>query len=170
MLVMSIASHAGHLKLAEGFEWISSEAAIAAFAVATLLEVAAYYVPWVDNLLDSVAIPAAIIAGTLTTAAAAEGMSPFLQWSLAVIVGGGAAGTIQGVTTLTRLASTAVTGGLGNPILSTVEITSSVLLSTLAVVAPLLAVILVVVLITLAGRRIFRKRWSSRQPQVPSQQ
>jgi len=68
LLVVSVASHTGHLHLSSGFEWMGSDAALIAFAVATVLEVAAYYIPWLDNLLDTVASPAAVIAGTLVTA------------------------------------------------------------------------------------------------------
>jgi len=61
-LVMSIAAQAGYLQLANGWEWIGSTPAIIAFAVAAILEIVAYYVPWLDNLLDTVATPAAVVA------------------------------------------------------------------------------------------------------------
>ena len=107
--------------------------ALAAFSIATLFEVAAYYIPWVDNLLDTIAVPAATVAGTIVMASAVSEMSPFLKWGLAVIVGGGVAGTIQGFTSITRIASTATTGGLGNPVVSTVEAGGSVVMSILAI-------------------------------------
>src|SRR5258705_403728 len=119
LLVMSIASLSGHLTLAPSFQWIGSYPALIAFSVATALEIAAYYVPWLDHLLDTIATPAAIVAGTVVTASMISGMSPFLQWTLAAIAGGGAAGLVQGATVLTRAASTATTGGLGNPLVAT---------------------------------------------------
>src|SRR5436305_11037162 len=115
LLVMSIAALSGHLSLAHGFEWIASYPAMIAFAVATCLEIGGYYIPWLDNLLDTLASPAAIIAGTLITASLITGVSPFLKWTLAIIAGGGAAGMVQGTTVIARGASTAGTGGLGNP-------------------------------------------------------
>lgn len=142
LLVMSIAAHSGHLELAESFQWIGSEVAIAAFALATVLEIVAYYVPWLDNLLDSLATPAAIVAGTIVTAAMVSDMSPFLKWTLAVIAGGGAAGLVQTATVLTRGASTATTGGLANPIFATVELGGALLTSTMAIWLPMLAVTL----------------------------
>src|SRR5216683_7976823 len=87
LLVMSIASLSGHLTLSHGFEWIGSYPALMAFAVATFVEVAGYYVPWVDNLLDTIATPAAIVAGTLMTASLVTDLSPFLKWTLAIIAG-----------------------------------------------------------------------------------
>src|SRR5256885_9777672 len=117
LLVVSIASHTGHLHLSSGFEWMGSTAALIAFATATALEIAGYYVPWVDNLLDTIASPAAVIAGTLITASLVAGMSPFLKWTLAVIAGGGVAGLGQGTTGVRRGATRAGTGRLGDPCL-----------------------------------------------------
>src|SRR5207247_11030604 len=96
LLVVSIASYTGHLHLSSGFEWMGSTAALIAFAPATALEIAGYYVPWVDNLLDTIASPAAVIAGTLITASLVAGMRPLLKWALAVIAGGGVAGLVRG--------------------------------------------------------------------------
>ena len=95
MLGMSIASSSGHLELASSFEWIGSPVAVVAFSIATILEVGAYYVPWVDNLLDSIATPAAIAAGTITTGSMVGDVSPFLQWGLALVAGGGTAGVVR---------------------------------------------------------------------------
>ena len=95
LLGMSGAALAGHLGLASGFEWIGTWPAFACFLTATIFEIAAYYVPWLDNLLDSVATPAAVAAGTIITAAVVTDMSPLMKWSLALIAGGGTAGVIQ---------------------------------------------------------------------------
>src|SRR5579864_4751189 len=127
LLVMSIASLSGHLTLAHGFEWIGTYPAMTAFAVATCLEIAGYYVPWLDHLLDTMATPAAIVAGTIVTASAVADMSPFLKWTLAVIAGGGAAGLVQSATVVTRGASAVTTGGLANPVVSTFELGGAVL-------------------------------------------
>lgn len=153
LLVMSIAAHSGHLELSEGFQWIASDVAVGAFALATVLEIVAFYVPWLDNLLDSIATPAAIIAGTIVTAAMVSDMSPFLKWTLAAIAGGGAAGLVQTATVLTRGASTATTGGLGNPIFATIELGGAFLTSTLAIWLPLVAICLFV----LCGIFIYKK-------------
>jgi hypothetical protein len=88
LLVISIASKTAHLSLAPGFDWMGSWPALVAFSLATALEITAYYVPWLDNLMDSIATPAAIVAGVIATAACIGDMSPFLKWTLAVIAGG----------------------------------------------------------------------------------
>lgn len=140
LLVMSIAGHSGHLTLTQGFQWIGSDAALVAFGLATCLEITGYYVPWMDNLLDTLATPAAIVAGTIVTASVVTGMSPMLKWTLAVIAGGGMAGFVQGATVVTRGASTATTGGLGNPLFATIELGGSALASIAAVLVPVLGI------------------------------
>ena len=156
-LVMSIASLSGNLTLAPGFEWIGSYPALVCFVVATGLEIAAYYVPWLDNLLDTIATPAAIVAGIVVTASCVSGMSPFLRWSVAVIAGGGAAGLVQGFTVLLRAGSTATTGGLGNPAVSSAEAGGSVALAGLAIAFPLIVGIAVIALLILAAKKVFAK-------------
>ncbi len=157
LLIMNIASYAGHLTLSDGFEWIGTFPALIAFAVATTAEIAGYYVPWIDHLLDVIATPAAIIAGSIVMASTIVGLSPFLQWALAIIAGGGIAGLIQAFTGVTRLASTATTGGLGNPVVSTAEAGGSITISILAILVPIVAVGIVVLVVVFATRTLYRK-------------
>ena len=155
LLVMSVASLSGQLTLSPEFAWIGTYPALAAFAIATIFEIAAYYVPWLDNILDTVAVPAATVAGTIVMASAVSDLSPFLKWGLAVIVGGGVAGTVQGFTAITRIASTATTGGLGNSVVSTAEAGGSLVMSILALAVPVLAAILVLAILIVAFRKIY---------------
>ena len=141
LLVMSIAVKAGQLELADGWSWIGSWPALVTFAAATLIEIGGFYIPWLDNLLDTISLPAAVIAGTITTAACVSNMSPLLQWSTALIAGGGIAGGIQGATALARGASTTTTGGAGNFIIATFELFASLCLSLLSIVVPVLAML-----------------------------
>ena len=160
LLVMSIAALSGHLTLAHGFEWIGTYPAVVAFAVATCLEIAGYYIPWVDHLLDTVATPVAIIAGTLVSASMVTDLSPFLRWALAIIAGGGAAGMVQATTVLTRGASSAGTAGLGNPLVATAELTGSLLTSILAILTPLFVLLVLGLFLFLFGPKILQ-RWRS---------
>ena len=123
------------IELAAGFNWLSSDIAMMVFLVAAIFEIGGYYIPWIDNLLDSVASPAAIVAGTLITASFITGMDPWLQWLLALIAGGGVAGAVQATTVVTRASSTVTTGGLGNPIVSSVETSGAFLGSALSILA-----------------------------------
>src|SRR3972149_10402368 len=156
-LILSIASLSGHLTLSPSFEWIGTYPALAAFGVASILEISAYYIPWLDNLLDTIAAPTAFIAGTVVMASTITDMSPFLKWTLAFMVGGGVAGTVQGFTSITRVASSATTGGLGNPVISTLEAGGSTALSVLSLTLPIVARVAVLCVLYSASKRVFRK-------------
>ena len=135
------------IELAGGVDWLSSDIAMMVFLVATLFEIGGYYIPWVDNLLDTIASPASIVAGTVITASFVTGMDPWLQWLLGVIAGGGAAGAVQATTVVARAGSTVTTGGLGNPIVASVETSGAFLGSALSILVAPFAIALFVLLL-----------------------
>ena len=137
MLIVSIAAYTGHLSLDNSFAWLATPSALTTLSVATFLEILAYYVPAVDNLLDILATPAALVAGTVVSAAVMTDVPPMVKWTAAVIAGGGVAGLTQGVTAILRAKSTILTGGLGNLVISTAELGGALLVSLLALAAPL---------------------------------
>jgi hypothetical protein len=144
LLVTSLAARAGFLRLAPGMEWIATDPALIAFATATILEVLAYFNPWVDKLLDTIATPIALIAGTVVTAAAVTDLPPLIRWTVAILAGGGAAGIFQMSTVLLRLKSTMTTAGLANPVVAAAELIGALVLSILALVAPRVCLAIVV--------------------------
>lgn len=154
LLLTGLAGRYGYLPLAEGMSWLGSDAALLAFATATVLEIGAYYVPWLDNLLDTLATPAAVAAGVIATAAVTPDLPPLLRWTLAIVAGGGVAGMVQAGTALLRLKSSAFTAGAGNPALATGELMGSLALSVLALLIPVLAVTVAVVLLIVLGWRL----------------
>ena len=158
MLVVSAAAWSGWLPLAPGFEWLGTLPALITFAVATAAEVAGYYVPWVDNALDTVAGPAAMVAGTVLMASVITDMNPFLKWTLAFIAGGGTAATVQGMTTLARAGSSALSFGFLNPVLSTVELIGSAGLAILVIAVPLIGLLVLAVVVLLAVKFLRRSR------------
>lgn len=142
LLVMSLASIVGWFEPMSGFEWLAMPAVCIALGFATLCEIGAYYVPWVDNALDTIATPAAMIAGTFTTMAVSTGeMSQFASWASAIIVGGGTAGAVQLSSVALRGVSTATTGGIANPVISTGEWIGALVISILSFLVPVLVVI-----------------------------
>lgn len=157
LLVLNLASRAGYLELGSGFDWLGSSPALVIFAVATVLEIVAYYVPWLDHALDVIATPAAIVAGIIVTASVITGMEPWLKWTLALIAGGGLAGSIQVLSAGTRGMSTLMTGGLGNPLVATGEAAGAAILSALSVALPLAAVAMIGLLLLLGWRRVRRR-------------
>lgn len=162
LLVMSLASIMGWFEPMQGFEWLTTPSVCIALAIATVCEIAAYYIPWVDNALDTVATPAAMVAGTLTTMAVSSGeMSQFASWAAAIIVGGETAGAVQMSTVAVRGVSTATTGGVANPLVSTVEWVGAVLLSVLSLLVPVLVVIVGIILAIWAVRWFKRKKQQS---------
>lgn len=152
LLVMGVAAASGHLELAPSFAWLASTPALVMLAVATALEVLAYYLPGVDHLLDTIATPAAVIAGAVVAAAVMTDLPPIVKWTTAAIAGGGVAGLTQGMTALLRAKSTALTGGFGNSAVATGELGGSIVLAILAIAAPVIAVGLAVLLVWLAVR------------------
>jgi len=168
LLVMSIASLSGHLSLSQGFQWIGTYPAFTVFATASALEIAAYYIPWVDNLMDSIAGPAAVVAGILVAASSVIHMDPLLKWAFAIIAGGGTAAIFHGSTAVVRGASTALTGGIGNHAVATAELGMAAGLSILAIALPLLSIIVIVVLLLFLTGKGFRKLVKSRRTEAPA--
>ena len=156
LLALNLAAISGYLVLPSGFAWMGAPYSTIAFSVATLLEILGYYIPWVDHILDTIASPAAVIAGTLTTAAVIADMPPFVKWTLALIAGGGIAGLVQGSTVALRAKSSLVTAGTANPILATAELAGSVLTSIAAIFIPVVCLVLIFIFLIWAVRRIRR--------------
>lgn len=145
LLAANVASMLNLYHFSSGFEWMGTWTAFAIFATATVGEIAAYYIPVVDNLLDTIATPMAVAAGTLlTTSYLGHDMSPVLKWGTGLMVGGSAAGIVQAGTSLLRLGSTSTTGGLANPVVSTAENTASVVFSALTLWLPVVIAILAI--------------------------
>ena len=157
LLIMGIASLSGHLTLSHGFQWIGTYPALVVFATASILEIAAYYIPLVDNVMDSIAGPAAVVAGIVVAASSMIHMDPLLKWTLAIIAGGGTAAVFHGSTTLFRAASSALTGGIGNHAVATAELGIASGLSILAITLPLLSVIVIWTLLFFIIRKSFQK-------------
>lgn len=168
LLALSVASVFGHLDLPTDFDWVETPQALIVFTVACLLEIIGYYIPWLDHLLDIVATPAAVIAGTIVAASLAPDMNPLVQWTLALIAGGGSAGLTKGLMNILRVTSTGVSGGLTNPVLSTIELIMAIGLSVLAIAFPVLAGILVIGVLITAIQRIW-KFFSKKPSSQPSE-
>ena len=155
LLALSVASVFGHFDLPTDFDWLETPQAVIVFAVACSLEITGYYIPWLDHLLDIVATPAAFITGTIVTASVAPEMNPLVQWTLALVAGGGTAGLTKGLMNTLRISSTGVSGGLTNPIVSTIELVMAIGLSLLALVFPVLAEVTVIGFLIIAIQRIW---------------
>lgn len=165
-LIMCMAALFGDLPLASNLEWIGTYPTLIVLSTAVVVEVLAYYIPGVNNLLDLIEIPTAIAVGSVLTAATLGDLNPVLQWTLAILAGGSAAGIVETTTSVTRVAATTMTGGLGNPVLSTAEAVLSVVLTLLGLALPLLAagvVLLVIIWLIRKTKAILVERRRRRQ-------
>ena len=151
LLALGLASRQGLVPLAPGFEWIASPPALIAFGTATVVEVLAYHVPFLDHLLDVIATPSAVVAGTIASAAVLTDLPPVVKWSVAVLAGGGAAGLVQTATVLARVGSTTFTGGLGNVLFASFELFGAVGTVVLAIALPMVAFGLLLLLLVAAA-------------------
>ena len=166
LLAASLAYHSGYMAPAAGFAWLGSWAALLTLATATLLEIAGYYIPLVDHMLDTLTTPASFVAGTILMTSALPHLDPTLRWTLGIVVGGGTAGLVQTGTALLRAGSTAATGGLANPVLATIENTLAVGGVALTLLLPLIAAGLVLLLLVFILSRLRRWRIQRRKAQT----
>lgn len=158
LLVSNLAAKFGLVSVSENFQWMTSNSTTIVLLLATVVEIASYYITYVDNLLDSIAMPASVVAGTLLTTQFLKIEDPMLQWGLGILAGGGVAGTIQSGTTLLRLGSTKFTGGLGNGIFSTIENILSVFISLISIWIPLIMGVFAILFVFWILRKLFKRK------------
>lgn len=168
LLVLSVAVKFFGFPVTGGFAWIGTWTALVVLSTATICEVLAYYIPWIDNALDVVNAPLAFVAGTIVMFGLLPESQPCLKWCLAAVIGGGAAETVHATTAVARAASSATTGGVGNNIVSSGENVYATGVSIMAIVAPVITSLILVIAIAIGVvvlrkliRKIRRKRNSS---------
>jgi hypothetical protein len=158
MLAANLAARFGGIQLNSGFEWLASSDATIIFIVASIVEIASFYIVLIDNLLDAIAVPAAMVAGSILSSSMIPIDSPVIHWGLGIIAGGGTAGTIQAGTGLLRLTSTKFTGTLGNPIFTTVENVLAVVIIALAFVIPVIVSAIIIYFLVKILKWVFVKK------------
>lgn len=156
LFALSLAAYFNLWDLNSSWEWIGSLAAVLTLGVATVVEIFAYFIPWVDNALDTISLPLAAIAGTAVMVSTVADLDPVVTWSLAIIAGGGTASAIKGANAASRLTSTATTGGVANPIVSSVETGTAAVVSTASIFFPMVAAVLVIIILAIIFR-IYRR-------------
>lgn len=147
LFALSLAAYLDVIPLNESWQWIGSMTALVTLGFATILEIFAYYIPWFDNLLDTIAVPLAAVAGTAVMVSTAANLDPIVTWALAIIAGGGTAAAIKGTAATTRATSTATTGGIANPIVATVETGGATAMSALSIFIPIIAAIVAILMV-----------------------
>lgn len=158
LLAAGLLSRFGYLDLGHSFEWMAKTPALVVFGSAVAFEVIADKVPVVDHALHAAESFVKPVAGTLVAASMFTNLDPTMAVVLGLIGGGTIAGAIHAAKGTTRVASTAITGGLGNPVLSILDDILAVGGIILAFLAPLLAALIVVVLVVGVIRLLTRRR------------
>jgi hypothetical protein len=158
LLISNLAAKFGLVSVAENFQWMTANTTTVVLVVAVVVEIASYYITFIDNLLDTLALPASVVAGTLLTTQFLQIDDPMLQWGLGLLAGGGMAGTVQAGTSLLRLGSTKFTGGLGNGIFSTIENILSVGISLLSFWLPIFMGVLALLFMFWILRKFFSRK------------
>jgi len=138
------------------FAIFDSNAAVLVLGIACLAEFAAYYVPWLDIFLIH-SYTAAVLSGVGMSSMVLVGTDPIMQWSFAIIAGGGSAGIIQLTTVAIRGLSSTLTLGFGNSFVASGENIASVVLTIAALLAPLIAAIFAIIIILLLVRQVTKK-------------
>jgi hypothetical protein len=162
LVALSVGTKLGIVTPGAGWEWIGSTGAVVGLSVAASVEIAGYYVPWIDHALDALATPLAVVAGAfaaMATMGVVSELPPMVSHGMALLTGGAAAGAVQATSVVARAASTVTTGGLMNPVVSTIENVVSAVLSVLAVVIPIVAGVVLLLIAVLLVRR-----WTRRAP------
>lgn len=166
MFAVSLASYMGWIDVIHNssLSWMAELPTLITTGVATVVEILAYYIPYIDHLLDTLSVPLATIAGSILFASQFASLETFPQWALALIAGGGTAAAVSSAFAGTRVASTATTGGIGNPILSTTETAGAAVMTGVSLIAPVIAFLFVIVIFYLVYR-IGRKIWKKTHPE-----
>ncbi|MUU77363.1 DUF4126 domain-containing protein [Winogradskyella endarachnes] len=146
LFALSLAAYFNVWDLNESWMWVGSTTAVITLGIATLVEIVAYYIPVIDNALDTIAIPLATLAGTAVMVSTVADLSPVITWALAIIAGGGTAAAVKSSASTTRLGSTVSTAGIANPIISTVETGTSIVMSVMSIFLPIVAILLVLLI------------------------
>lgn len=165
LLIAGIAARLGILPLNESFSWLSGNVALGSLGVATLVEIIAYYIPFVDNMLDSISTPLAVGAGTLVSASVLPVDNELLRWISGFILGGGTAAAIQGGTAALRLGSTGSTAGTGNFLVSTTENIAAMATPLLTLLLPVVVALLILGSFFLVFRAILKRRRRKKEQQ-----
>ena len=159
LLLAGALSRAGWLQLGESFRFLGSNKALTIFAIATAIELIGDKIPAVDHALDLLGTPLRPAAGALL-AASVLGLvtDPLTSVVLGTALGAPAALVPHAAKSVLRAASTTLTAGLANPVLSVMEDAATLMLFAIAVLVPLVVIAMLAVMLYLVARRFRHSR------------
>jgi hypothetical protein len=169
LLIVGLAGRFDYIPLLSSFEWLASTPALTVFGVAVVFEILGDKIPLIDNLLDTVQTGVKPVAGTLVVAGLLTEFTPLQAVVLGIVLGGSAAGAVHLLKAQARVLSSAGTGGLANPVISTVEDAGTLTASVAAIFVPVIVLTLILAVATgigMALRGVRRRMARSRNGHV----
>ncbi|XZG71782.1 DUF4126 domain-containing protein [Chitinibacteraceae bacterium HSL-7] len=157
LLGLACAAQLGLITLRPELVWLATPEALIALAIAALLEVGAYFIPWLDHALDVALAPLAAAAGTLMMGASLPDLPPIVGWTVALLAGGGLSTLVHAGSSGVRAAVSLPTAGLANPLVALGEGIGAVALTVLALTVPLLALVVAVWLVWRVSRKTLKR-------------
>jgi hypothetical protein len=158
LLVMAVAArfHLFGVHLAGPFAWLESTGALVGLSIATIAELAADKIPFVDHALSLAGTVVRPAAGAFVAAAAFSHLDPSAAAIAGLIIGAPTALAVHSAQATTRVASTATTGGLANPVVSIAEDAAAFGGAILALAVPILVPVVLLVAALVAWRVLRR--------------
>jgi len=165
LFILSLAArfHGFGVDLNPALGWLGSTTALITLGLATLIEVAADKIPLLDHILALVGTVTRPMAGVLAASAVMTHLDPTTAAIAGLILGAPIALAVHSAQAGTRAVSTVTTAGLANPILSLTEEIAAVSNALLALAAPILVPVVLVIggLFVFLMLRRFRSRGGS---------
>ncbi|MFC9994065.1 DUF4126 domain-containing protein [Nocardia sp. NPDC127526] len=159
LLVVGVADRAGWIDLGSSYGWLSSTPALIVIAVVFLLDLVGDKIPALDSALHGIGALVAPASGAILFAAETS-LSAQLPPAVAAILGAVTAGSVHAGRAVARPFVTGTTAGVGNPVVSTAEDGTSLVLTILALAVPVVAFVVIVVVLIGLGWLAFRAaRW-----------
>lgn len=160
LLMLALAARFGlfGIELNDRMAWLADGPAVAALAVAAIVEFTGDKIPVVDHGLNVLGAFTRPVAGAVAAGSVFAGLDPTTAAVAGVIVGAPTAFAFNAAQGGARLTSTAATGGVGNPVLSLIEDILAFGTVVLALLAPVLVPILLIGLAVLVFRLASRLR------------
>jgi len=158
LLFVGAASRAGVFPLHGNYEWLSSTTGLAVLLTASITEIVAYFIPFVDNALDVISTPLALAAGAISMLVSFGDQSGAIPWALALILGAGTSGVVQAATVKLRALSTGTTAGMGNAVVAGGELVGASTLSLVALLVPVLALVFATIVLLLLVKLVRGRR------------
>jgi len=160
LLAAGLLDRAGQLQLAEPYDAIATTPGLIVIGSLFVLDFVGDKVPAIDHVLHAIGTVVHPASGAIVFAGPTEAPTDIPSVVLFAL-GATVAGSLHATRATIRPASTTLTAGAGNPVLSLGEDVSSAVLSVVAVLAPLLGVLMLIVIAAVAvlwWQRIRRAR------------